>query len=85
MASAFAFDGSDATPVFSMRPGSFNDEALTEFLCELRALLAGAKATLIGDGPTSHHGRAVKAFLRTPAPLAHRGTAGAPRARPESC
>ncbi len=67
MASALAFapDGSDANLVFSMPPGSFNDEALIEFLGELRELLGGDKATLIWDGLTSHRSHAMKAFLKT--------------------
>lgn len=67
MASALAFapDGSDANLVFSMRAGSFNDEALIEFLCELRELLSGDKVTLIWDGLTSHRSRVMKAFLKT--------------------
>ena len=67
MASAFAFarDGSDASLVFSMRAGSFNDEALIEFLGELRELLGGDRATLIWDGLPSHRSRAMSAFLKT--------------------
>ena len=67
MASALAFapDGSDASLVFSMRAGSFNDETLMEFLVELRELLGGDKATLIWDGLPSHRSRAMQAFLKT--------------------
>ena len=67
MASALAFapGGSDATLVFSMRAGSFNDEALTEFLGELHEQLGGDKVTLIWDGLTSHRSRVMKAFLKT--------------------
>ena len=67
MASALAFapDGSDAALVFSMRAGSFNDEALIEFISEMRDLLGGDKATLIWDGLTSHRSRAMTAFLTT--------------------
>jgi len=69
MASALAFapDGSDANLVFSMRAGSFNDEALIEFISELHDLLGGDKATLIWDGLTSHRSRLMKAFLTTSA------------------
>ena len=67
MASALGFapDGSEAMLVFSMRAGSFNDEALIEFISELRELLNGDKATLIWDGLTSHRSRVMKAFLAT--------------------
>ncbi len=66
MASALAFapDGSDANLVFSMRPGSFNDEALIEFLGELHELMIGDKVTLIWDGLTSHRSKKMAAFLR---------------------
>jgi len=66
MASALAFapDGSDANLVFSMRAGSFKDEALIEFLVELHDLLRDDKVTLIWDGLTSHRSRVMKAFLR---------------------
>ena len=62
---AFAPDGPDANLVFSMRAGPFNDEALMEFLCELRELLGGDKATLIWDGLPSHRSRAMSAFLKS--------------------
>lgn len=39
--------------MFSMRPGSFNGEALIEFLGELHKLMSGDKVTLIWDGMTS--------------------------------
>lgn len=67
MASALAFapDGSDASLVFCMRAGSFNDEALIEFLGELHELLGDDKVTLIWDGLTSHRSRVMKAFLLT--------------------
>ncbi len=66
MASALAFapDRSDATLVFSMRAGSFNDEALTEVLGELRELLSGDKATVIWDALMSHRSKKMTAFLR---------------------
>ena len=67
MASALAFapDGSSAALVFSMRAGSFNDEALIEFISELRELLEDNQATLIWDGLTSHRSRVMKKFLAT--------------------
>jgi len=67
MASALAFapDRSDAALMFSMRAGSFNDEALIEFISELRELLGGDKATLIWDGLPSHRSRTMTAFLKT--------------------
>ena len=56
-------DGSDATLVFAVQPGSYNDETLIEFLGELHKLLDGDKVTLIWDGLPSHRSRAMKTFL----------------------
>jgi transposase len=66
MAAALAYrpDGSDATLVFAMQPGSYNDAALMCFLTDLHALLDGEKATLIWDGLPSHRSRTMHAFLR---------------------
>jgi transposase len=67
MAAALCYrpDGTDAAVVFSMRPGSYNAEALIEFLTELHDHLEGAKVTLIWDGLPSHRSRAMKAFARS--------------------
>jgi len=64
---AYAPDGSDASMYFSMKPGSFNQESLIEFIGDLRDLLEGDKATLIWDGLPSHRSHAMKAFLKTSA------------------
>ena len=56
-------DGSDAALVFGMRPGSYNDEALMEFLLEMHCHLGGDKVTLIWDGLPSHRSRAMRGFL----------------------
>ena len=56
-------DGSDACLVFSMQPGSYNDEALMEFLTELHHHLDGEKVTLIWDGLPSHRSRAMRQFI----------------------
>jgi transposase len=61
---AYAPDGSDATLVFSMQPGSYNDESLMDFLTELHDLLDGDKVTLVWDGLTSHRSRAMQAFVK---------------------
>jgi transposase len=61
---AYAPDGSDATLVFSMRPGSYNDESLIVFLNELHELLDGDKVTLIWDGLPSHRSRVMQAFVK---------------------
>jgi hypothetical protein len=66
MSAAVCFrpDASDAALVFAMQPGSYNDEALMEFLTELHRHLDGAKVTLIWDGLPSHRSRAMKQFIK---------------------
>ena len=65
MSAAVCFrpDGSDAALVFGMRPGSYNDEAIIEFLMELHRHLDGDKVTLIWDGLPSHRSGAMKRFI----------------------
>jgi putative transposase len=46
-----------------MRPGSYNEETLIEFLDELHDHLDGDKVTIIWDGLPSHRSRAMKAFI----------------------
>jgi len=58
-------DGSDAFLVFSTRPGSYNDEALVEFLTELTELVDERKVILIWDGLPSHRSRYMTAFLKS--------------------
>jgi len=67
MSAALCFrpDGSEATLVFAMAPGSYNDVTLIEFLTELHDQLDGDKVTLIWDGLPSHRSRAMKSFLAT--------------------
>jgi hypothetical protein len=66
MAAALAYrpDASDASLIFAMQPGSYNDEALIIFLSELRDLLGGDKVTLIWDGLTSHRSKKMTAYLK---------------------
>jgi transposase len=65
MSAALCFrpDGSDASLVFGMKAGSYNDESLMEFLAELHRHLDGHKVTLIWDGLSSHRSLAMQAFL----------------------
>jgi transposase len=65
MSAAVCFrpDATDAALVFGVQPGSYNDEALTEFLTELHQHLGGEKVTLIWDGLPSHRSRAMKRFI----------------------
>jgi transposase len=67
MAGALAYepDGSDASLVFQMRPGAYNDETLIEFLAEMCTLLAGRSVNLIWDGLPSHRSRRMKTWIAT--------------------
>ncbi len=65
MAAAVAYrpDGSDATLVFQLRPGAYNDESLISFLGELHQHLNGDKVTLIWDGLPSHRSKRMNAWI----------------------
>jgi len=67
MAGALAYepDGSDASLVFQLRPGAYNDETLIEFLTEMNVLLEGRKVNLIWDGLPSHRSRRMKDWIAT--------------------
>jgi DDE superfamily endonuclease len=66
MSAAVCFrpDGSEASLVFGMQPGSYNEESIMEFLLELHRHLDGDKVTLIWDGLPSHRSRAMQAFIK---------------------
>ena len=66
MSAALCFrpDGTEASLVFGMQPGAYNDESLMEFLTELHRHLDGDKVTLIWDGLPSHRSRAMQAFIK---------------------
>jgi transposase len=53
-------DGSDAWVVFSMLEGSYNGDALVEFLSELKGHLEGRKITLVWDNLPAHRSKVVK-------------------------
>ena len=65
MSAAVCFrpDASNAALVFGMRTGSYNDEALMEFLIELHSHLKNDKVSLIWDGLPSHRSRAMRQFI----------------------
>jgi transposase len=67
MAGAICYrpDGSEATLVFQLRPGAYNDETLIEFLGQLHTHLGGDKITLIWDGLPSHRSRRMKEWIAT--------------------
>ena len=62
---AYAPNGSAATLLFPMRPGSYNDESLIVFLTELHGHLGGSKATVIWDGLPSHRSAKMTAFTKS--------------------
>jgi transposase len=66
MSAALCFrpDGSDATLVFDMKAGSYDEDSLMEFLGELHRHLDGDKVTLIWDGLSSHRSLAMQAFIK---------------------
>jgi hypothetical protein len=65
MSAALCFrpDGTEASLVFGMQPGAYNDESLVEFLTELHRHLDGDKVTLIWDGLPSHRSLAMRRFI----------------------
>lgn len=65
MASALCYrpDASAAELVFEVRAGSYNEDAVLEFLEQLRAHLRGDKVTLIWDGLQSHKSRKTQAYI----------------------
>ncbi len=65
MASALCYraDGTRAELCFEVRGGTYNDEALIEFLDKLHDHLGGEKVTLLWDGLPSHRSRRMQAFL----------------------
>jgi hypothetical protein len=66
MSAALCFrpDASDASLVFGMKAGSYNEDSLMEFLTELHRHLDGDKVTLIWDGLPSHRSRAMQSFIK---------------------
>jgi putative transposase len=58
-------DRSDATLIFQILPGSYNEDTLIEFLKELHQHLDGDKVTLIWDGLPSHRSKKMKAWIAT--------------------
>jgi transposase len=67
MSGAVGYDlyGRDAWLVFQIIPGTYNDEALIDFLTQLREHLGGDKVTLVWDGLPGHRLRLMKAWLKT--------------------
>lgn len=66
MSAALCFrpDGTEASLVFGMQPGAYNDVSLIEFLTELHRHLDGDKVTLLWDGLPSHRSLAMQRFIK---------------------
>jgi putative transposase len=67
MSAAVCFhpDGSEASLVFGVQPGSYNEVSIMEFLTELHCHLDGDKVTLIWDGLPPHRSKAMQAFIKS--------------------
>lgn len=61
----YRWDGKRARLYFHLRPGTYNDEGLIQFLGELRKHFRGQRALLLWDGLNSHHSKAMLAYLDT--------------------
>ena len=59
----YRWDGKRSGLFFQMRPGSYNNESLIDFLEDLRRELKGRKVILIWDGLPSHRSRLMKDYL----------------------
>lgn len=67
MSGAVGYDphGENGWLIFQMIPGSYNDQALIDFLTQLREHLDGEKVTIIWDGLPGHRSRLMKAWIRS--------------------
>ena len=61
----FAPDASSAFLFYGMRAGSYNDEALIEFLEALHTELVGGKVTIVWDRLASHRSKAMTAWVKS--------------------
>lgn len=59
-------DGSDAHPVFELRPGAYNGDTLIEFLIDLHELEPGRRMLLLWDGLPAHRSRCMTDWLNAP-------------------
>lgn len=60
---AYRWDGKRSGLFFRMRPGSYNEESLIDFLEDLRREMRGRRVILIWDGLPSHRSRLMKDYL----------------------
>jgi len=61
----YRWDGKRCRLWFQTKPGSYNDESLIAFLCDLKRHLRGQKAILIWDGLPAHKSRKMKEHLES--------------------
>jgi DDE superfamily endonuclease len=61
----YRWDGQRARLYFHTRSGAYNDNALIDFVGELRCHFRGDRVVLLWDGLASHWSRAMRAFLDT--------------------
>lgn len=64
----YRWDGRRARLYFHLRPGSYNDESLIEFLRQLRRHFRGQQVLLLWDGLNSHHSQTMNDYLKTQRP-----------------
>ncbi len=61
----YRWDGRRARLYLHLRPGSYNDESLIEFIRQLRRHFRGQQVLLLWDGLNSHHSHTMRRYLET--------------------
>ncbi len=59
----YRWDGRRARLYLHLRPGSYNDESLIEFIRQLRRHFRGQQVLLLWDGLNSHHSHTMRRYL----------------------
>jgi hypothetical protein len=63
----YRWDGQRARLYFDLRPGSYNDQGLIEFLRNVRRHFRGQRVLLLWDGLAAHRSRAMHDYLASQA------------------
>lgn len=63
----YRWDGRRARLYFHLRPGTYTDQGLIEFLAQVRRHFGGQRALLLWDGLMAHRSRAMTAYLESQA------------------
>ncbi len=63
----YRWDGQRARLYFDLRPGSYNDQGLIEFLRNVRRHFRGQRVLLLWDGLPAHRSRAMHDYLASQA------------------